>query len=140
LFYCNPWAQFMTATGDASTLNKAHSADADNSWWPLTFRHHGKLSRIEHGGGELYLAGSGSAFIADLGLSSHSNCDDSNCDSPPSGGLAGNLATLVSLVAFSCKAKDLDHVLLLDQAWWHDRWQGHNRGSGRELNMISAGY
>jgi hypothetical protein len=128
MFYCNPWAQFMTATGDASTRHMALSADPGNRWWPLTFRHHGALSRVEEVGEEQYLAGTGASFIADFGLGAYNNQH-----APASGGLAGNLAILVALIAFSCEPDQLDNVLIHDRAWRRHRWRGHGRPDGREL-------
>jgi hypothetical protein len=133
MFYCNPFAQFMTATGDASTRHMALSADPDNRWWPLTFRHHGALSQVEEVGEEQYLAGTGADFITDFGLNAYNNRA-----APPSAGLSGNLATLVSLIAFSCEPDPLDTVLINDRAWRHHRWRSHGRPDGRELNTMDA--
>ena len=118
----------MTATGDASTRHMALSADPGNRWWPLTFRHHGALSRVEEVGEEQYLAGTGAPFIADFGLGAYNNRH-----APASGGLAGNLAALVALIAFSCESDQLDNVLIHDRAWRRHRWRGHDRPDGREL-------
>jgi hypothetical protein len=123
----------MTATGDASTRHMALSSDPDNCWWPLAFRHHGTLSRVEEVGEEQYLAGTGAEFIRDFGLGAYNNRD-----APPSGGLSGNLATLVSLIAFSCEPDQLDNVLIRDRAWRHHRWRGHDRRDGRELNIMDT--
>jgi hypothetical protein len=131
--YCNPWAHFLTATGDASTRHMALSADPDNRWWPLTFRHNGALSRVEEIGEEQYLAGTGAAWIDDFGLGAYSNRH-----APASGGLSGNLAALVALIAFSCKPDQLDNVLIADRAWRHHRWRGHYRPDGRKLNTMNA--
>jgi hypothetical protein len=131
--YCNPWAHFLTATGDASTRHMALSADPDNRWWPLTFRHNGALSRVEEIGEEQYLAGTRAAWIDDFGLGAYSNRH-----APASGGLSGNLAALVALIAFSCKPDQLDNVLIADRAWRHHRWRGHYRPDGRKLNTMNA--
>lgn len=126
IFWCNNFFQFMVATGDASARHMDESPDPQNRWWPLTFRHEGSLSRVEEIGQESRLAGSG-PWINSLGLSSYRN--RKTC---PAGGLAGNLAIVIGLIAFSCESEDLHDVLLRDRAWRGARWHGHNRGDGRK--------
>lgn len=134
VFWCNGWAQFMLATGDASTRDVATSDHPHNRWWPLTFRHDDTplaLSRVEELGEEQYLAGSGRQFIADFGLGAYTPRD-----APRSGGLAGNLAIIIALIAFSCQAARLDTVLLEHRAWRGRRWHSHGRSDGRKFPTV----
>jgi hypothetical protein len=128
LFWCNNFTQFMVATGDASARHMDESPDPQNRWWPLSFRHEGSLSRVEEVGQEARLAGSGN-WINALGLSSYRNRHTT-----PIGGLAGNAAIVIGLIAFSCEARHLDDILLTDRAWRRGaRWHGHHRNEGRTL-------
>lgn len=134
MFWCNNWTQFVAAPGDASMRDMA-SSDASaalDRWWPLNFFHDGSLSRIDIPGDEVVLAGTGS-WIHRLGLDSYSNRDASD-----SGGLAGNLALVIALIAFSCEARALDTVLREDRAWRHRRWRGHHHRNGSKLRHTSS--
>jgi hypothetical protein len=129
LFWCNPFVQFRTAMGDASTYDIATSAPPFNRWWPLTFRQDGAISRVDRGK-KMLLATEGSAWVTDFELTSHAN---HNAEKDMGvAGLAGDLAILVGLIAFTCQEKDFDHVLLMDQAWHRYKWRGHARHHGRE--------
>jgi hypothetical protein len=128
MFYCNPWDQFLVADGDASTRDIETSDSPGDLWHPLDFRHDKGLSRLDFVS-EPRLAGNGGAFIDHLGLASYERVDS---DAPPSRGLAGNLAILIGLVAFSCRSRDLHNVLIRDRAWHRYRWNGHSRSSGSE--------
>lgn len=127
LFWCNPFTQFMIVPGDASTYNIASATPPNNRWWPLNFEHDGDLSRVAESGQHPYLAGRRLAWIRDLGLESYA-CHQG----VHHGGLAGNLAAVVGLVAFSCSSSDLEDVLVRDQAWIETVWRGHNMYDGRE--------
>ncbi|KAG4434692.1 hypothetical protein IFR05_009838 [Cadophora sp. M221] len=125
VFWCNPWAQFMVATEDASDRDMADSDDPHNIWWPLSFDHDGAISRVMESAESPYLAGSGPAWIADLGLSSYIHREDDSA----SEGLSGNLATLFGIIAMSCSAKNFDS--LLPRALRDNNWRGHDRRDGR---------
>ncbi|KAH7389025.1 hypothetical protein BKA64DRAFT_128083 [Cadophora sp. MPI-SDFR-AT-0126] len=126
VFWCDPWAQFMFATGDASTRDMENSTHPHNHWRHLTFENDGPVSRIVESGENQYLAGSGSAWIADLGLTSHVHRH-----APAAGGLSGSLAITLGIIAMSCPASSFDTMLVMDRAWRHHRWRGHRRGDGR---------
>ncbi|CZR56493.1 uncharacterized protein PAC_06381 [Phialocephala subalpina] len=126
MFWCNAWTQFLATRGDPSMRDMADSNQAEgrDRWWPLTFRHNGTLSRIEIAIEEQVIAGTGS-WIRRLGLDNYLSRRASD-----SGGLSGNLAMVIALIAFSCEARDLSKVLLDDTAWEGRRWRGHRRGDG----------
>lgn len=128
VFWCNQWTQFLTADGDVSTRNMATAAAPNNRWFPLTFNHEGALSQVNAAVEEQYLAGTDAGWISALGLTSHNNHH-----APQSAGLAGNLPTVIALIAFSCQAHELNDVLLHDRAWRRHDWRGHNRAHGRKL-------
>lgn len=121
----------MTVPDDPSTFHIATAEVPRNRWWPLTFQHEPEnrnLSRVQESAEEQYLAaGRGLRWISELGLDAYAHRH-----SPQNGGLSGNLAVVVGLVAFSCPASELDNVLLTDVAWHDSRWRGHSRGDGRE--------
>lgn len=127
MFWCNAFTQFLATPGDASMRDMAESdqTEVPDRWWPLTFRHDETLSRIEVAMDQQLIAGTGS-WIRRLGLESYSTRR-----APHSGGLSGNLAMIIALIAFSCEAKDLSDVLLGDHAWQGRRWHSHRRGDGR---------
>lgn len=127
MFWCNEWTQFLTADGDVSTRDMGSSPIPLHRWYPLTFDHDGTLSRVGEAFEGQYLAGTGAHWMRQLGLSSH---DPHHAHQ--STGLAGNLPTVIGLVAFSCRAANLDAVLLNDRAWRHYDWRGHNRAHGRD--------
>jgi hypothetical protein len=129
VFYCNPWDQYLVADGDASTRDIATANFPGERWYPVNFRNDGNLSRLDFAGDEQYLAGNGAAFIDQLGLTSYQSQEQG---APTSGGLAGNLAILIGLVAFSCRSRDLRDILVNDRAWHRNRWNGHSRDSGRK--------
>jgi hypothetical protein len=128
VFYCNRFDHFLTAQGDASMRDIANSPFPYHRWYPLTFEHHEGLSRIDFSG-EQHLAGSGAGWLNHLGLGAYDNQDP---NALIAAGLAGNLATLIALLAFSCGFHDLDTVLLTDSAWRNYQWRGHNRQHGRK--------
>lgn len=128
MFHCNPFDQFLVAEGDASTRDIETAPWPGDRWFPVNFRHDGGLSRVDFTA-EQFLAGNGAAFIDDLGLISYQSQDP---DAPPSGGLAGNLAILIALVAFSCRSTHLRDILVGHNRAWHlYQWAGHNHSSGR---------
>ncbi|TVY34526.1 hypothetical protein LOCC1_G007809 [Lachnellula occidentalis] len=120
MFYCNPFDQFLAAEGDASDKDMADAPCPSNLWLRLYFRHQSALSRLDLGGSEPYLAGK-TWSINQLGLNFWYN---PNKRAPLSSGLAGNLALLIALVAFSCRYNRLDTIL---QTSWRDHaWQPHH--------------
>jgi hypothetical protein len=127
-FYSNPFDQFLVADGDASTRDMPTAQWPQDRWYPVTFHHQQNLTRVDFAGDQQYLAGNGPDFIQQFGLGSYQNQDHSP---PASGGLAGNLAILIALIAFSCRTQDLHTVLIEDRAWRNYRWRGHNRRHGR---------
>jgi len=138
IIWCNPFYQFLVTQGDASIPIDADMEDEEESdgeeekaviqWYPINFHHHETLSRIDYAADSQYLAGNQRNFIAELGLTSYQCQDD---DAPVSGGISGNLAILIGLIAFSCTRQELRHVLINDQAWRGYRWRGHQRPTGR---------
>lgn len=128
MFWCNPFYQFLAATGDASTRDIA-STESEDKWHAINFHHEETLSRIDYAGDQ-YLAGNRAGFISQLGLTSYENQHD---DAPVAGGLAGDLAMLIGLVAFSCKRRELSQILINDRAWRNYQWIGHRRSSGSKL-------
>jgi len=132
IFYCNRFTQMLTANGDASLRNFETSNHPDNRWWPLTFLHDRALSRVTESGDEQDLAGTGGAWINQLGLWSNRNEDRR---APVSTGLAGNLATIIGLIALSCQEGKLQTILQAG-AWDHTRWRGHKLPHGREFRSI----
>jgi len=137
IIWCNPFYQFLVTQGDASIPIDADMEDEEESdgeeekaviqWYPINFHHHETLSRIDYAADSQYLAGNQRNFIAELGLTSYQCQDD---DAPVSGGISGNLAILIGLIAFSCTRQELRHVLINDQAWRGYRWRGHQRPTG----------
>jgi len=148
VFFCNQFNNFMTTPGDASARNIV-DADPEESWHPLTFLHEtcedGYISQVEHGGDQQYLAAPGGSLVNQLLPQAYDyphipetydyqqGDGDQGYECPPnSKGLAGNLAILIALVAFSCRnSRDLRGALTADHAWHNRRWDPHNRPSGR---------
>jgi len=126
---------FFTFDGDASAMDIEEAEFPHNRWYPLQFYHDVGLSRIDISGDQPLLASPGGGWINQLGLGSYNYQEsDSQVQSsvpPPSEGLAGNLAILIALIAFSCGSRDLDNILLNDRAWRRYQWRGHNRQNGR---------
>lgn len=137
VFYCNPWTQFLTAFGDAGARDMTMSTEPNHRWWPLTFRHDRQISRVDVVGEE-YLAGTGATWVDQLVPNAYNNYPPSH----QSAGLAGDLPTVISLVAFSCPYDQLDDVLLVDRAWQNHQWIGHTRQTGRSgrRGVISSVY
>ena len=132
--YCNPFYQFVVADGDASVGGWVDPAvnEPQIRWCPISYRHHDAVSYLDFAGEHDYMAGREARHIHPLGLDSYQNRDT---NAPRSGGLAGNLAMLVGLVAFSCRGRDLERVLVDDRAWYRYNWAGHRRGNGSELHL-----
>ncbi|TAQ89481.1 hypothetical protein B7494_g2238 [Chlorociboria aeruginascens] len=128
MFFWDQFLQFATATKDASTSDMATAPIPDNRWYPLNFRHDGGLSRVDEVGEYPYLAGQGASWVPEFGLQSYNN---TNSNAPISTGLAGNITTIVGLIALSCPEGRLDNVLMTQRAWRHYEWRGHPYGSGR---------
>jgi len=136
IFYCNRFTQMLTANGDASLRNFETSNHPDNRWWPLTFLHDRALSRVTESGDEQDLAGTGGAWIHQLGLENNRNEDRR---APVSTGLAGNLATIIGLIALSCQEGQLQTILQAG-VWDRFRWRGHNLPHGREFRFYWTKY
>jgi hypothetical protein len=127
LFWCNNFTQFKMATCDVTTFNMAGAVAPYNRWLPLTFQNEGTLSRLEASADEC-LASRGTKWIGELGLASY---ESDMLPSRVDGGLAGDLATIVGLVAFSCEPKRLYDILQGDRAWHNYQWRGHDKSHGR---------
>jgi hypothetical protein len=127
LIWCNNFTQFLSVPGDASSVDVANTEAFGNRWWPPTFSYNGTLSRVTVSASEQYLASRRSAWIIALGLESYVSRRATQY-----GGLAGDLALVIGLVAFSCRCRDLDRILRQDRAWDRFRWRGHSREHGRE--------
>lgn len=132
MFWCNPFNQFVVTDGDVRFRNLPDSPTPQDRWYPLSFHHLDTVSYLDFAGEYPYLAGNRAGFIRRLGLESYQNQED---NAPRAGGLAGNLAMLVGLIAFSCRTADLDRVLIDDKAWRHHEWRGHERRHGRKSNV-----
>ena len=130
MFYCNPWTQFVVTDGDVISRNVADGLPPQDRWYPLGFHHLGTVSYLDFAAEHLVLAGNRAGFIERLGLESYQNRDE---HPPRAGGLAGNLAMLIALIAFSCRRRDLDAVLINDRAWRNHEWRGHHRPDGRKF-------
>lgn len=132
MFYCNPFDQSVAAEGDATNRDMGDAPHPNNRWYTLRFHHQSALSRLDLGGPEPYLASKladhGSYSINQLGLTSWYDPDPR---SSPSTRLAGNLALLIALVAFSCRSARLDTVLRT--SWIHYEWRPHLYTPGRKF-------
>lgn len=132
--YCDPWLQFRAVPYDAS------SYDVESTGYPrwhcLSFTHYEGISRVGIAGTAQYLAGGGQDWINQLGLSTY--CNDN--DNSQSQGLTGDLGILIALIAFSCRANDLDKILMSDKAWHRYRWSGHNRRHGSMQQKLSLNF
>lgn len=117
LFWCNEFTQFQMMEADATTFDIATSAFPNNRWYPLTFRHDGTLSRVAASLEEQYLAGRDGAWINQLGLQTYQHRRNG-----PTNGLAGNLATIVALIAFSCNDGDALYNALIHEVAWRRPW------------------
>jgi hypothetical protein len=129
MFYCNPFNQFVVTDGDVRFRDLPSSPAPQDRWYPLCFHHLDKVSYLDFAGEYTYLAGNRAGFIRGLGLDSYKNQED---NAPRARGLAGNLAMLIGLIAFSCRTGDLDRVLIDDKAWRYHEWRGHDRRHGRK--------
>ena len=108
-----------------------------DGWYPLHFEYGpytDTVSYLDLAGEHNCLVGSGADFIHQLGLQSYSNRQD---NAPTAGGLAGNLAMLIGLIAFSCRTQDLETVLIDRQAWHHLAWTDHRRRDGRKFDLVA---
>lgn len=132
-FYSNQWTQFLTVDGDPSLADMARAYFPGVRWSPLTFRHEGGLSRLDFLCEEYTLAGRDAGRWGNqLGLTNYINAN-AGTELPESEGLSGNLAILISLIAFSCRNRDdLDNALLVESTWQSYQWRGHRRHNGRE--------
>ncbi|PMD37411.1 hypothetical protein L207DRAFT_432780 [Hyaloscypha variabilis F] len=133
MFYCNPFYQFCVTEGDASQRNMPDCPAPQNRWYPLGFEYgdntDNTVSYLEIVAEHNCLAGNRAGFIHRLGLDSYSNPED---NAPLAGGLAGNLAMLVALIAFTCGTQDLETVLIRDRSWHHLSWREHGQHDGRD--------
>jgi hypothetical protein len=129
VFYCNNFDKFFTTQGDASTRDIA-TADPEYQWQPLTFLHQNNNSHVEYAGDQEHLAVTEASWINQLMPNVYRR--DESIEGPNFGGLSGILSIVIALVAFSCRAQDLDNVLRTQRAWRGRRWVPHNRRSGRK--------
>jgi len=131
VFYANPFMKFRTAPGDATARN---IYDAGEIWHHLRFHHVGPyrdITYVDHAGSEDYIAGRSNTCPWHKQLIPQAyECTDE--PSFPSGGLAGLLPILISLVAFSCSKDRFDGVLLNDRSWTSRNWIRHDRSTGSE--------
>ncbi|ESZ98584.1 hypothetical protein SBOR_1034 [Sclerotinia borealis F-4128] len=126
LFWCNEFTQFQMMEVDASTLDVATSDFPNNRWYPLTFLYDGALSRVSAALEEQYLAGRDGAWVGQLGLQSYRHRRNR-----PTNGLAGNLGTIVALVAFSCHDDRSLYNVLINHMAWRRQWRPHTAEHGR---------
>jgi hypothetical protein len=131
MFYCNPSTQFLVTDGDVRSRDIAGRSPPQDRWYPLEFHHFGTISCLDFAGEHPVLAGNTAGFIERLGLDSYKNREE---HAPRAGGLAGNIAMLIALIAFSCRRQDLDAVLIDERAWRNHVWRGHNRPDGRKFD------
>lgn len=135
MFYANNFHHFRIAEGDTTSYDMDMAEFPYSRWWPLTFDNNNNeqtLSSVNISAESNILAGSaGNAgpFVRQLGLQPYA--DHEHPQIPVIGGLAGCLAILVGLVAFSCGHGDLNRILLHDRAWRDYRWRGHSRDHGQ---------
>ncbi|TGO70782.1 hypothetical protein BELL_0666g00030 [Botrytis elliptica] len=137
LFWCNEFTQFQMMEADATTIDIATSDFPYNRWYPLTFRYERTLSRVSASVEEQYLAGRDGAWIAQLGLQAYRNRRNR-----PTEGLAGNLATIVALVAFSCTDDDTLYNVLINNLAWRGQLRVYDAEHGRrpERGVVSNIY
>ncbi|TVY34525.1 hypothetical protein LOCC1_G007808, partial [Lachnellula occidentalis] len=126
VFFCNPFDQFFTARGDASTRDMSSPED----WWqPLGFRHDNSISRADHAGDYEHLAVRSASWINQLVPSAYRRQSNHGSNQ---GGLGGLLPIVIALIAFSCTDHDeLYRVLIHDRAWAGNVWTPHERNTGR---------
>ncbi|KAB8303736.1 hypothetical protein EYC80_005119 [Monilinia laxa] len=126
LFWCNEFTQWQMIEEDATTIDIATSDFPNNRWYPLAFRQDGTLSRVSASLEEQYLAGKDGAWIGQLGLQTYRHRRNR-----PTTGLAGNLATIVALVAFSCNDDRALYNALINDIAWQRQWRTHAAEHGR---------
>lgn len=100
--------------------------DPYHRWYRLTFENAEGVSRVDVAGLEIQLPRSGPGWAGwahQLGLDPYRN---SNSDASALRGLAGDLAIVIALIAFSCRPGQLDQILVRDRAWHHYAWRGHH--------------
>lgn len=133
-FYCNNFLRFLTAPGDATTRNFATADVPNDRWYTLSFDNNSSpIARLDYTASDGYMEGYGSTgtFVDELGIGPYMD-NEAEPQDPPLDGLAGKLAMLIALIAFSCRPGDLHQVLTHDRAWRHRRWAGHPRNHGRK--------
>ncbi|RAL61606.1 hypothetical protein DID88_009644 [Monilinia fructigena] len=126
LFWCNEFTQWQMIEEDATTIDIATSDFPNNRWYPLAFQYDGTLSRLSASLEEQYLAGRDGAWIGQLGLQTYRHRRNR-----PTTGLAGNLATIVALVAFSCNDDRALYNALINDIAWQGQWMTHAAEHGR---------
>jgi len=129
IFWSNNWTQYLYAEFDVTTSSMAAAEFPFNRWHSLQFDHDGTISRLGTYYHHQYLAGSHASWIDPLGLSNHINPELNAWTS-----LAGNLATVIGLMAFSCGADELEHVL--PNAWRDRQWVAHGRSHGSKQRRL----
>lgn len=124
---------FVTAPNDVSVTDIGSYSPPLHEWRQLNFcsdDYNPGLSRVVDAG-ELYLFGTGSRWINDLGMSVYD--EEHHYPLPRATGLSGQLTTILAIIAFSCKEKYLEDILIRDRTWRRGHWRGHNKDHGREL-------
>ena len=132
VFWCGKRVGFVTAEVDASLKNVEEEEPPLDRWRDLQFCSDPKepgLSRIINAG-ESYLAGTGAGWITSLGLGSYDEGESYHL--PKATGLGGDVPTLIAIMAFSCRAQDLEDMFIKDRAWRRGQWKGHKRTPGSE--------
>ncbi|PQE33740.1 N-acetyl-gamma-glutamyl-phosphate reductase protein [Rutstroemia sp. NJR-2017a WRK4] len=124
LFWCNDFTQFLMLESDATTQDMETAAPPDNRWYPLTFHNVNGVSRVVVALDDQYLAGNRAWWIARLGLESYRSLERTR--PVEVNGLGGRIATILGLVAFSCRdANDL-YTILTSRDWCRGL-RDHNR-------------
>jgi len=109
---------------DATTQDMETAAPPDNRWYPLSFHNVNGVSRVMVALDDQYLAGNRAWWIERLGLESYRSLERTR--PVEANGLGGRIATILGLVAFSCRdANDL-YTILTSRDWCR-RLRVHNR-------------
>ncbi|KAG9240437.1 hypothetical protein BJ878DRAFT_292198 [Calycina marina] len=128
-FFCNRSDKFFTTRGHAG-LKEIRYLGPEDGWTPLTFTHENGISYVGQGYEHQHTAVRRASWIDSL-LPKSYRCEE-NGPASNEGGLSGLLEIIIALVAFSCSARDLNNVLLHDNAWRGHDWRPHGRQHGRK--------
>lgn len=113
LFYCDRFLHFRASLCDPTIRDMITAPQPFHRWYRLTFENDRGTSRVDVAASEEYLPNRRPSWISKLGLDSY--CDES-CETPELECLAGNLAIIIGLIAFSCRPGDLGKVLAEERA------------------------